>query len=45
VLLEAETLEDAIATLAQHGSEASVRRELTHFIDQLLQQNILVAMD
>jgi hypothetical protein len=45
VLLEAETLEDAIATIAQHSPEASIRRELTGLIDQLLQQNILAAMD
>jgi hypothetical protein len=45
VLLEAKTLEDAIATLAQHSPEASIRKELTSLIDQLLNQNILFAVD
>jgi hypothetical protein len=45
VLLETETLEDAIAILSQHNSESIVRKELTGLIDQLLSQNILVAID
>jgi hypothetical protein len=43
VLLEAATLEEAIDNLSQHGSESSIREELTGLIDQLLGQNILVA--
>jgi hypothetical protein len=45
VLLEAEILEDAIAILSRHNSESIVRKELTGLIDQLLSQNILVAID
>jgi hypothetical protein len=41
VLLHAETLEDAIATLAQHHPESNLREELTGLIDQLISQNIL----
>jgi hypothetical protein len=42
VLLEAETLEDAIAILARHSPESSIRQELTGLIDQLLRHNILL---
>jgi hypothetical protein len=45
VLLEAKTLEEAITTLAQHRPESIVREELTGLINQLLDQNILCAID
>jgi hypothetical protein len=43
VLLEAETLEEAIITLSRHSADSRIRQELTGLIDQLLRQNILVA--
>ncbi len=44
VLLETETLEEAIATLSQHSPESIVRKELMGLIDQLLSQTILFTM-
>jgi hypothetical protein len=44
VLLNAETLEEAIATLAHHRPESKLRQELTGLIDQLISQNILCAI-